>query len=93
MQALQLQASMKRASRHAGARGFEQKGGDGDIKAVAIFGDKKVTAVHGAARRVQATAAGVLKRLARTEKGLLPHNAQTFDLVGVAAFVLNDPVP
>ena len=60
---------------------------------MAVFGDKKVTAMHGAAGRMQATAAGVLKRLPRSQQGLLTHHAQAFDFLGVPAFVLNDPVP
>jgi hypothetical protein len=70
---------MKRTPRHARTRRFENKRGDGDIKTVTVFGNKKVTATHGATRPLQSTAAGVSERLTRLQQGLLPYNPQTFE--------------
>jgi hypothetical protein len=62
------------------------------LRRLAVFGHAVKRAVHGAAGRAQAAAAGVLERLARLEQGLLAHHAQAFDLFGVAAGVTDDPV-
>lgn len=59
---------------------------------MAVFGHKKIAAVHGAAGCAKAAAAGVLEGFAGAQQGLLTHHAQTFDFLGVPALVLDDPV-
>ena len=58
-----------------------------------VLSHKKLTAVHGAAARMQAATAAVLKRLPGAQQGLLTDHAQTFDLFGMPGFILNDPMP
>jgi hypothetical protein len=83
---------MQRATAGDGARGVEHESANGGIEAVAVLGDKKVTAVHGATGCTQAAAAGVLEGFSGAQQGLLTDHAQAFDFLAVTAFVLNDPV-
>ena len=58
-----------------GAQGIEHKNRDIDLKALAVFGDAKKAAVHGARGGAQMAAAGVLELLARLEQRLLTDEA------------------
>src|SRR5690242_12224040 len=71
----------------------QHEGRDLDFEAPGVLGHAEVAAMHAAAGRAEATAAGVLERLARLEQGLLADHAEALDLLGLAEFVGDDPVP
>jgi len=77
---------------HAAVAGIQHEHRDLDLEALAIGRHAEVAAVHGAAGRAQAAAAGVLEGFARCQQRLLAHHAQALDLLGVAARVVDDPV-
>jgi len=73
-------------------QGFQNKQRNGHIKAMAISGNKKETAMHGAVRCTQARATGVLERFAGIEQRLMTDHAQSFDLFSVTMRVIDDPM-
>ena len=83
---------MQRATAGNGVGGVEHECVNGGIEAVAVLGDKKVAAVHGATGSAQAAAAGVLEGLTGAQQGLLTDHAQPFDFLTVTAFVLDHPM-
>lgn len=89
---MQCRLSVQGSSGQARGRRLEHKSRNGHVESMAVFGHKKVTAVHGAAGRAKAAATGVLKRLTWPKQRLTPDHAKAFDLVSVPVFVLNDPV-
>ena len=76
-----------------GFGGFEHEQRHRRGEGLALVADAVEGAVHGAAGRAQATAAGVLEGLAGLEQRLLAHHAQALDLFGQAVGVADDPVP
>ncbi len=74
------------------AQGIEHKHGNIHLKALTVFGDKEITAVHGAGGGAQAGAAGVLKSLSRPQQRLLAHHAQALDALGVAMRIIHIPL-
>ncbi len=75
-----------------GAGRVENKRAYGRVEPVAVLGHEKVAAPHGAAGCTQAAAAGVLKRFAGAQQGLLANHAQALDFLAVTALILDHPM-
>ena len=73
------------------AQSVEHKHWDVNVKFFAIFGDAKITAVHGAGGCAQAGAAGVFKLLAGFEQGLVADHTQATNLLVHAFGVIHIP--
>ena len=82
---------MQIAFRRVTAQGVEHKHWNIDVKFFTVFGDTKITAVHGAGGRAQAGAAGVFKLLAGFEQGLVANHAQATNFFVHAFCVIHIP--
>lgn len=74
-------------------RRAQRKRGNLGLKDLGIVCNAGITAVHTPQGTLNARPAGVLERLTRLQKGLLPHNAQAPHLLSMPSCVLNDPAP
>ena len=73
------------------AQSVEHKHGDVDVKFFTIFGNTKITAVHGAGGCAQAGATGVFKLLAGFEQRLVANHAQATNFFVQAVGVIHIP--
>jgi len=73
------------------AQCVEHKHRDVDVKLFAVFGNTKITAVHGACGCAQAGATGVFKLLAGFEQGLVADHAQSTNFFVQAVGVVHIP--